>query len=166
MNEIETLFPNLKRVLDDYGNAFVKHYRDILDEEGINATRNLWRSIRFEPVLEGESISIDIILPGYSEYLENGTGPGHIPDKREKFWPPISAIRDWVDNKPGVPKDDSFAYAVQGKIHNEGTEAKQVFKRTVEYMEQSPEWQERISEAIDRDLGDSVFRYILGSLNL
>lgn len=166
INEVQALFPNLYKVLDEYGNAFIKHYRDILDEEEINATRNLWRSIRFEPVIEGETISINIYLPGYSEYIENGTGPGHIPDARSKFWPPISAIKEWANSKPGVPKDESFPYAVQGKIHNEGTEAKQVFKRTIEYMENNPEWKERIDKAIDEDLGEVVYRYLIEGLNL
>ncbi len=165
MNDIQSLFPELYKVLNQFGDAFIKHYRDILDEEEINATRNLWRSIFFEPVLDGNRIDINIHLPKYSEYIENGTGPGHQPDSREKFWPPISAIKEWVKSKPGVPKDDDFAYATRGKIHNEGTEAKHIFSRCLEYMEQSPEWKERISAALDTDLENNLLN-ILDSLNL
>lgn len=161
MTEIQTYFPELYNVLNEYGNAFIKHYRDILDEDEINATRNLWRSIRFEVVLNESIIDINIYLPGYSEYVENGTGPGHEPDPRERFWAPISSIREWVKNKPGVPKEDAFAYAVRGKIHNEGTEAKHIFSRCLEYMEQSPEWKERISKAIDTDLENNLIDILL-----
>ncbi len=70
--------------------------------------------------LSTETTETSMALYGasHSVYVEKGREPG-------KF-PPINAIKDWIDVKQGLPavfreKKDQYAFLIARKIANEGT---------------------------------------------
>lgn len=60
---------------------------------------------------------VDIIVNHYVVYVNSGLSRG--------VWVPIRALRDWAFKK-GLPTDNSFVYAVQRSIYNEGIPARPV----------------------------------------
>ena len=153
---------NLERVLNELGEAVIAKAREKLDANNSNATHNLYDTLEKVVKLPGDdgSISVSISLADYWAYLEYGTGQQHIPDARSPYWPKIEPLKEWVANKPGVPKEESFAYAVRGAIrygtatHPPGTQPHPFFWPAVE--EVLPLFEERIDKAIEQDVADFI----------
>lgn len=109
MSEIR--FTNLERVLNDYGERVVGRYRAKLAEPKVrgkvvtttNATGTLSRLTH--PRLENRGgrfiLSVDFGVE-YWHWLEYGTRLQG-PSRRQGKFPPVSAIRKWVDEKPVIP---------------------------------------------------------------
>lgn len=154
MAELEIRWTNLERVLHEFADEVIKSARKNLDDNNTNATHQLYDTL--EKIVEvGEDFyKVSISLADYWRYIEEGTGPQHLPDARHQYWPKIEPLKDWVQNKPGVPKDDAFAYAVRGKIHASGTTAQPFLKPAVD--ETLARFEIMIEEAMQQDIYDYI----------
>lgn len=176
MNEIR--WTHLEAVLNEFIDEVIAKARENLDNNGSNATKNLYNTLGEERQVEitDDHFSVKIGIEDYAWYIEYGTGPSHVTEgvdefnvlhmgvqhgkePRAQYWAPIGVIKEWVANKPGVPKDDAFAYAVQGKIHKEGVEPKPFLEPAIEFV--LPRYEELINQAVQ----DDVEEYIEGVLN-
>lgn len=58
----------------------------------------------------------------YARYVEEGTGPQHEPEPRQKYFPPPSAFERWVRLKLGVTENvKGVAFLIARKISQVGT---------------------------------------------
>lgn len=115
-------FPNVERVLREYGERVAELYKRNLIESDALASEKLLRSVKYVLKVGGKSYEVQLKLEDYWKYLERGTKP---------HWPPVSAIRQWVRVKPVLPRpdalgrkptEDQLAYLIGRKIAREGTE--------------------------------------------
>lgn len=156
-------FNNLERVLNEFADEVIMKARENLDANGSNATHQLYDNLDKEVKIDDDRMQVFLALEDYWKYLEFGTGPAHMAEvigetpqaePRAQYWPRIEPLKEWVANKPGVPKEDSFAYAVQGKIHKEGIEPKPFLEPAIEYV--LPRYEDLINQAIEDDVDEWV----------
>ena len=165
----------LEQVLNAFADEVIAKAKENLANNNTNATGQLSQSMDMDKDkrvnIEEDRFQVFIALEDYWPYLEYGTGPSHVKEgvddfnvvhlgvqhsgePRAQYWPPIDAIRNWVSNKPGVPKDDAFAYAVQGKIHRDGIEPKPFLEPAIEFV--LPRYEDLINQAIEDDVDEWV----------
>ena len=163
-NDLDIKWLHLEQVLNELADAVIQKARENLDANNSNATHNLYDTM--EAIIQMPSdennnyFTVSISLADYWRYLEEGTGPQHIPDARAEYWPRIQPLKDWVSVKPGVPKDDAFAYAVRGAIrfgtssHPPGTKPHPFFQPAVDAV--LPLYEPLIELAIQDDINDFI----------
>lgn len=145
LSEKDIQLIEVQRVLSEYKVRFNELIKKKIQDEDLIATGNLLASIHTEiDPGDGYIYKVQLNSLAYIKYLEEGTGPGHIPDKRKKYWPNGDAILSWVRDKKlptaeytgekSLPTEKQLAYLVGRKIYNEGTEAKQIIANTVEEL--------------------------------
>ena len=172
---------HLEAVLNEFADEVIAKARENLDNNGSNATGQLSLSMDENAdqrvKIEDGRFQVFLALADYFKYVEYGTGPSHVTEgvdefnvlhlgvqhgkePRAQYWAPIGVIKEWVANKPGVPKDDAFAYAVQGKIHAFAPLFLQILQEpAIEFV------MPRYEELIDQAIQDDVEEYIEGVLN-
>ena len=83
----------------------------------------------YEVVINSQTFAVDIHLKDYWKYIEDGTHP---------HWPPVDAIRRWIEVKPVIPRpmdngrlptDDQLAFLIGRKISKKGTDGINDFER-------------------------------------
>lgn len=163
-NVLEIKWIHLEQVLNEFASAVIQRARENLDANNSNATHNLYDTM--EAIIEIPSdendnyYTVSISLADYWIFLESGTGPQHIPDAGDAYWPKIEPLKNWVSIKPGVPKDPAFAYAVRGAIrfgtkdHPPGTKPHPFFKKAVD--EVLAFYDPLIDKAIEDDIYDFI----------
>lgn len=92
-------FTNLMAVLDEYGNAFRNLYQDKLINEDKIATGDLLNSVEYRVSVDGTAYEVVLHLENYWKYIETGRPQG-------SRMPPPSAILEWINAKPVVPRPD------------------------------------------------------------
>ena len=70
-------------------------YKENIKQTNHNASGNLINSATYSFTFENGIFELYFNLPDYWKYLENGTKP---------HFPPIDAIRKWIEVKPVIPK--------------------------------------------------------------
>lgn len=159
MYDIEWI--TLKQVLEEYADYYIERAKENIINGGHHSSGNLENSMKKIIKIENNSFEVIIELADYYQYLENGTGPGHEPDPRAQYWPPIKAIRDWVTVKPILPEVITLAdgthptqsqlpYVMQAIIHKYGTRATHVFSEAKKSVSEA--FEDRIQEAICDDI--------------
>lgn len=157
-NDLTSLFPNLIKVLNDYGKYLVEHYREGLKEGDHIATGNLYRSVSSEVTLNGQSFIVEFRMPDYGEYLEQGTAP---------HFPPVNAIEGWIrakriaprrDDQGKLPTEKQLAFLIARKISEDGTKRTGIWETANALT--AKEFNKRIDDAITKDLNDSLFEII------
>jgi len=127
------MFENTYRVLDEYGNRLVELYKKELTDGKINASYDLYNSVRSLFDDNGKYFEIKLELEDYWKYIENGRKAG-------KFHP-INAIEKWIDIKPVIPyplkngklpTPPQLAYLIARKIGLEGIEPKPILQKSVD----------------------------------
>lgn len=109
---------------------FIKAVRDDLAHQNINASSKLSKSLKSVVKQKGKWIEISISLEDYWKYIEYGTRP---------HFPPIQAIRKWIDVKPVLPRPmkgklptpDQLAFLIARKISKVGTRPKPFLNKTI-----------------------------------
>lgn len=149
-------FPNLIRVLNDYGQGLVENYKSALAAESINASGELGNSVKY--IIDnstGGRIEVNLELAHYWKYIENGRSAGK--------WPPISAIEKWIEVKPILPRPmangqlpttKQLAYLIARKIGLEGYEGKGILQDRIDNANTA--FWEDIEDAIVKDIGIQV----------
>jgi len=122
-------FPKTTEVLERYGQEFIELYKRNLVASGRPASGDLINSLRYEVKMDRQAFAVDIHLKDYWKYIEDGTRP---------HWPPVDAIRRWIEVKPIIPRPmangklpttNQLAYLIGRKISRVGTEGKDDFQR-------------------------------------
>jgi hypothetical protein len=109
---------------------FIQAVRDDLKQQNINASSKLSQSLKSVVKQKGKWIEISISLEDYWKYIEYGTRP---------HFPPIQAIRKWIDVKPVLPRPmkgklptrDQLAFLIARKISKVGTRPKPFLNKTI-----------------------------------
>lgn len=109
---------------------FIQAVRDDLKQQNINASSKLSQSLKSVVKQKGKWIEISISLEDYWKYIEYGTRP---------HFPPIQAIRKWIDVKPILPRPmkgklptrDQLAFLIARKISKVGTRPKPFLNKTI-----------------------------------
>ena len=135
-------------------------YRRQLEADGVNASGAL-STFTTEYEWNGEHFILYFNLVEYWKYAENGRGPGRFP--------PIDAIRNWIQVKPVVPVPDArgkipttnqLAFLISRKIAREGTQGKHSLTKAMLSTEMDP-----IIEAITKALMDEIHNEIVTNIN-
>lgn len=156
-------FPNLTRVLNEYGQSLVENYKAALGAESINASGELANSVKYiiEDKVKGR-FEVKLELLEYWKYVEYGRKAGKMP--------PISAIKQWIEVKPIIPRPNKngklptinqLAYLISRKIGLEGTKGRGVLGERIENANRV--FWEDIEDAILKDLGiqlDTIFEEV------
>ena len=91
----------------------IKKYNDL----GMKASGEWERQLEYFVKYTEKLVLVEYLGLDYTEYLTKGRTPGGFP--------PINAIRKWIDDKGITPKDkiskDSLAFLIARKIAREGT---------------------------------------------
>lgn len=146
----------LNQVLEDYGNELIAYYRNKLDGGGINASYDLYNSLRI--IMDTKTkgmIEVNLSLIEYWKYVEKGRKAGKMP--------PISAIEKWVEIKPVLPRPmdngklpttKQLAYLIARKIGLEGIAPKPILAESIEKINDVflPLIQQAVSEDIQREV--------------
>ena len=152
--ETESLktLPTMQTALENLGNTIVDQYRRALTTGGNNYTGRLSNSARTFVEQEDLNYYLYIALQSYGWMLENGRQPGKFPN--------VQAIKEWVKNKPVVPRPDkkgklpsinSLTYLIGRKIANEGIEARPYIQEILNNIDWTP-----IEQAITADIENKV----------
>lgn len=143
------MFENTYKVLNEYGNRLVELYKKELTDGDINASYDLYNSVRYIFDDSGKSFEIKLELEDYWKYIENGRKAG-------KF-PPIDAISKWIEIKPvlpyplkngKLPTTPQLAYLIARKIGLEGTLPKPILEKSVD----------EIMEDIYKDIENALYK--------
>lgn len=145
---------NLRRCLEEFGRRYQEAYKDKIQAGGHIASGDLYNSVKYNVVKNGDEFILDLNLKDYWIYLEEGTKP---------HFPPLEAIERWIDvkriaphaGKNGkVPTKKQLAYMIARKISIEGTKAGHYFKDTdVNLFSQL---EDAIIKAIIADINDAM----------
>lgn len=156
-------FENLQKALDVFIKDFIQTYKGLLIRDDKKASGDLLRSIKpIEIEFSNNKMSGSISLANYWKYIEYGTGPQHIPDKRQQYWPRIKKILKWIEKKPvlarpnnGIkPTNKQLAFLISRKIHDDGIKPGRQFAEALNLT-----WaknSENISNAISLDLQEQI----------
>lgn len=156
-------FPNLENAINNFISDFINTYKGLLIRDDKKATGDLIRSIKpIEIQFSNNKMSGSISLREYWKYIEYGTGPQHIPDKRQQYWPPRDKILKWVKIKPVIPRpvngikptEKQLAFLISRKIHDDGIKPGRQFAEALNLT-----WaknKDYISDAISIDLQSNI----------
>lgn len=146
---------NLEKVLNDFGKFLVEEYKDNLILENVNASDELYNSVKYQVESEKGRIEVNLSLIHYWKYVERGRKAGKMP--------PISAIHKWVEIKPVLPRPmangklpttKQLAYLIARKIGLEGIAPRPLLEQSIQSVMDS--MMEFITEAITKDLQNNV----------
>lgn len=142
-------------VLNDFGKFLVEEYKDRLITENVNASDELYNSVRYMVEQGNNKFEVKLELAHYWKYVENGRKAGK--------WPPISAIEKWVEIKPVLPRPmdngklpttQQLAFLISRKIGLEGIAPRPLLQKSVDNI-----WnvfEEYIAEAFAKDLEKEI----------
>lgn len=150
-NEELIRFPNLERVLNEYGQALQDEYKLRLLKDGKTASYNLVDTVRYIYSTNGRKYEISLNLASYWRYVEYGRKPGK--------YPPPDKILEWVRIKPLLPRpmkngklptEKQLAFLIGRKIAEEGIDAGNQLQDSVEAINHT--YMLKIYDAIDKDI--------------
>ena len=150
---------HLTETLNRFADFFIQEARNNLQENGSNASYNLFNS--FEKYIEiGEDyFSVKVSMEDYWPYVEKGRGAGRFP--------PVDKIREWIQVKPiqaipdvngRIPSVEQLTFLIGRKIAEEGTEAKPFFEPAKQ--EAIKKFELEIELAIDEDIDTYVIEQV------
>lgn len=136
-------------------------YRKFLEEVTRDNTKHyeLSKKITFTLQVNDTLFEIEFNAPEYWRYANYGRGPG-------KF-PPLYKIEDWIKRrkispyplKSGrIPTRPQLAYLIARKIAKEGFKGSGFLEKSL--SEQQLYWEERISDAISRDIEAEIMEWL------
>lgn len=150
---IEQDFTNTLAVLKEFCEWFKAKYTENLEKSDRKTQeRSLINSVRvYYEGGGGNAYEVKMSLLDYWKHVENGTPP---------HFPPLSAIKRWVEIKPVVPKPDArgkvpttaqLAYLIARKISIVGTKGSYDLQTTKE--EAMKVFKEKLEQALAKDCG-------------
>jgi hypothetical protein len=153
-------FKNVISVLNDFGKFLVEEYKDNLILNNVNASDNLYNSVKYMLDVGSKKFEVKLELADYWKYVENGRKPGK--------WPPISAIEKWIEIKPVLPRpmangqlptNKQLAFLIARKIGLEGIKPRPILDQSIKDV-----WdvmKEFLEEALAKDV-ETEWKTIVG----
>lgn len=153
-------FKNVISVLNDFGKLLVEEYKDNLILNNVNASDNLYNSVKYMLDVDSKKFEVKLELADYWQYVENGRKPGK--------WPPISAIEKWIEIKPVLPRpmangqlptNKQLAFLIARKIGLEGIQPRPILDQSIKDV-----WdvmKEFLEEALAKDV-EAEWKTIVG----
>lgn len=149
-------FKNTISVLNDFGKFLVEEYKDKLILNDVNASDTLYNSVKLLPIkVTNGYFEVQLSLEDYWKYVEKGRLPGK--------WPPIKAIKDWIEIKPIIPRPmkngklpttQQLAFLISRKVGLEGIKPRPLLQQSVEEV-----WgvmKEYLEEALAKDIEKEI----------
>lgn len=149
----------LQAVLGEYAEEVARYYKENLDRDDRYASGKLVQSVESRIAVNGQAYQVQLRLEDYWKYVEWDTRP---------HWPPTSALLKWIEVKPVIPQPgrngklptpQQLAYLIGRKIARFGTKGSHTLAKTLEEI--NARYEERIREALVKDLGDAVHGWII-----
>lgn len=147
-------YRHLEEVLQRYANEFAEQLKERLRDGNAIASGTLVNSIKHIYEHNGNVYSVSISLADYWKYVNSDTKP---------HWPPVSAIKKWIEVKPVIPYVGSngklptveqLAFLISRKIAREGTKGNEFFDLTQEDI--NARFMQDIEYAIAEDLNEEL----------
>lgn len=145
-NNLTNTMEDYRKFLEEVTKDNIKHYE-------------LSKKISFTLKINDTVFEIEFNAPEYWKYANYGRGPG-------KF-PPMNKIEDWIvrrkitpyPTKDGkIPTRKQLAYLISRKIANEGFKGSGFLEKSLK--EQEDYWEERISDAIYKDIESQIMEWL------
>ncbi len=161
-------FRNTAAVLEEYARQVEALYGESISRNGRIATGSLLSSVHVDVKRGARVIAVDFNAAKYWEYVENDTEP---------HWPPVDAIRKWVEIKLALPSAyasgrpfprdaaiRSTAFLVGRKIAREGTKGSHDLEETLRQVNAA--YYQRLTDALVEDVDaatDAVLLPFIGT---
>lgn len=131
---------NVENELDRFFKHLIKESRSNLTKQGINASKNLYRSMDYSISVGENSIDADFLIPDYGEFIDKGvrgvkSGRSLKGYKYTNKKPPVRFLKTWLKQKTGKFRQrnqDSIAYAIQNTIYQRGIKPTEFFSKPFE----------------------------------
>ena len=148
-------FVNTMNILNEFGRALVEEYKDALILNDVNASDNLYNSVKYIIDYGDSKFTLSLSLADYYYYVENGRKAGK--------WPPIDAIKKWIEVKPvlptpmdngKLPTTNQLAFLISRKIGIEGIKPRPILSESIDNV-----WsvfEEFLTEALSKDIEDNI----------
>lgn len=151
-------FQNLRAALELFAEEFINTYQDELLDADANATGDLFNTITSNIVINDSEFVVSLNIQEYWKYIEYGRKPGK--------WPPVSAIRKWIEVKPVIPRAyngkvptlDQLAFMIGRKIYRDGIAPRPLLQNTKDKV--IPKYEEIIKDALEEDITMHIYKYI------
>lgn len=151
---------HLKKVLDEYGEYFIRQARANLGKNRSNASMTLNDTMRSIVEIDGTHFSVSIEIQDYWDYVEYGRRPGKFPPvNRIKEWITVKPVRPYPDSRGKLPTTDQLAFLIGRKIATKGIEPRPFFNPAKEDTEKHFEL--AIALAIDEDVAAFIENHVL-----
>ncbi len=150
---------NTMKALEEFGAYFRNLLQDRIIEEDMIASGELLNDLDYIIDTGENEWTVSVKIKDYFKYVDEGTKP---------HFPPLSAIKRWIEVKPVYPEVDSagktptvdqLAFLIARKISEEGTEGREIWEPTVQ--EAVDKFEDRLGDAILEDLGTDVERVLM-----
>jgi len=149
--DLETLdFEHFSTALKSYAEEVRALYRRRLIEDDKFASGKLIQDMTTSIKFLGTQVTVYLNLVDYWKYVEGGREPGK--------WPPRDKIREWIKIKPVIPEPDTegrlptpeqLTFLIQRKIGEEGIEAGNQLRDTVQSV--NSWWIPKLQSALQKD---------------
>lgn len=156
---MEDNYPNLYVKLQQFAESVINKYKQKMQSH--NSTGHLLNNIDFKIDSSSYNIKVSLLLADYWYYLENGRGPSKSSSKSTQTL--YESILEWIKVKGIVPKPDengrlpseqSLAYLITRKIHNEGYNSSPSHCLQDAVNETYLEFKEQLEEALKQDFNE------------
>ena len=147
-------FTNVIQFLNDFGKELAdKNKRNLVNDDAV-ASGKLLNSIRYIFNKNNTSFEISMEMAEYWKYVENGRKSG-------KF-PPISAIREWVNVKRVIPRpyngklptENQLAFLIARSISKNGIRPKPIFNDTLD--DAMNDFENGLEDAFTKDIENEM----------
>lgn len=159
---------HLHRVLNAFGKELVEVYIRNIEERGINASKHLAESAKYEVFVGDRQMGVDINLAEYWKYVEYGRRAGKFPplDSIEQ-WIKVkgiqpmtrtqASVKRWTQHRGSIRRNDgsvpsirSLAYLIGRKIAEEGVQPRPILTTAID--EVYKRFEEALENAITEDI--------------
>lgn len=155
---IAALVVDVLPILQQYGNSAVEQIRANLASTGTNATGKTSRSLRYEVIVQANTVTLKVIGKPFFTVVETGRKATPQYDKPSKEF--VASIMEWAKAK-GVP---GAAYAIAKSIHQKGTKLHRSGGREDIY---SSVVNDTLIDKISKDLMDKFAKeYLKNAVNI
>ena len=124
----------ITKEMQEVASQIAQLYKDKLTEDDAVASGKL-RDFKVTCEMSGSFFEVYFHLQDYWKYVEKGRKAGS--------YPPISAIRKWIDIKPVIPRaingkvptKDQLAYLISRKIYRVGIDPRPLLQEAIDSAE-------------------------------
>ena len=135
---LETI--NVEAELEKFYKSVIKQSRTNLTKKGINASKDLYRSLDYDIKISKNSIDTDLKMEDYGDFIDKGvkgtkSGKSLAGYKYTDKKPPVRFLQTWLKRKTGKFRQKnqrSIAFAIQNAIYIRGIKPTEFFSRPFE----------------------------------